>query len=165
MSAADTLTFDILAVDGGARRPSLADVGGGTHVDDATYPPPKTGEDLYADEVNQWAQLIQAMGRVCPLVILSVTFSGGTPSIATCQAPGTNVVAGTFTVTDNSTGNTSISFTATDLPPVTTVTAALNGTTVGMAPAASKTSSTSIRVVTKDASNVAADLPFTVMFW
>lgn len=163
MSSPDTLTWDLLVADGGARRPSLDDVGGAVLIDDPDDPPPVDGEDIYAAMGNQWAGQIQAIGKTVFSVAISVTFSGSTPSIAGIMATGTNVDASAFTVTDNGVGDTTLSWTSGDLPPMTcSPMASLNGTTPALAPAASKPTATSIRIVTKDASNVAADLPFTV---
>lgn len=117
MAASETLVFDIAAVDGGARRPSLDDVGSAILEDKAgTKAPPQDGKHLYKNMCNQWQLLLAALGRTAHPVIITVGFSGGTPFIDKIQAAGTNVVSADFTLVDNGVGSTSIQWTGTTLP-------------------------------------------------
>jgi len=119
MTAPDTLTWDLAAADGGPRRPSLEDVGGATHEDDAVFPPdPATMP--YAAELNQWAMQVAAFGKVVPSLILSVEFAGGAPAVVVASSPRSSVALGDFTVTDNGTGDTTITWPANTFPPEVT---------------------------------------------
>lgn len=116
MPASPTHVFDILAVDGGARRPDIEDVGGARLTELTGYEPSKSGADPYADMMNQWQHLLPAYGRVVPSVGISIRFSAGTPVIDVLDAAGSNIVAADFTITDNGDGNTSIQWASTLLP-------------------------------------------------
>ncbi len=113
MTVSNTLTWD----EDPPRRPGLSDITGGTKEDDPSSPPDPITMPT-ASEHNQSAAQIAALGVVAPLARLYVTFSGGTPSIANVLAPGTNVVAGDFTVVDNAAGDTTIHWASSVLPPV-----------------------------------------------
>jgi hypothetical protein len=68
-----TSVFD-LAV---PRRPTLTDVGGAAKENDPVAPPPDPVSMLTADDVNQWALLLQAIGRCVPLIMVFFSQSGG----------------------------------------------------------------------------------------
>ncbi len=120
MSSSNTSTFD----DNPPRRPGLSELGGGAKENSARFPPDPVKHPT-AEDFNQGSRQLEAQGRVGCLARLFVTFSAGTPSIAAVQALGANVVAGSFTVTDESTGSTLIKWKtgtgapAGALPPVT----------------------------------------------
>lgn len=98
------------------RRPGIDDVGGAAFIDDQAYPPdPETMPN--ADSENQNEKLAVGYGKVCPVAILDFEFSGGTPAITRMTAPGFNLEAADFTVTDSGNGNTLIEWDADTLPP------------------------------------------------
>jgi hypothetical protein len=114
MAAEVTNTWEILT-GAGARRPSLDDLGGAQFQDDLTDPPPKTGEDLYADAVNQLWMQVHALARVVPLARLTIDYNLGVPFIDALQAPSTLLGAGgalgaggSFTIVDNGNGDITI---------------------------------------------------------
>lgn len=88
-------------------RPGLDSVGGASFVDDSQYPPDPTTQ-LTAAAENQNEMLIVALSKVTPCAIISVTFSSGTPSIASLRAAGSVLAAGDFTVTDLGNGFTEL---------------------------------------------------------
>ena len=163
MAAANELTWDTAAEDGGARRPSLEDLGGAALEDDENDPPPDTGEMHYALMDNQVIKQAQATAKVAPGAIVSVTFSGSTPSITKAKGPGGAIATTTFTPTDNGVGDTSITHAAGALPPQDCEPeGTVNGATPGMISV--RSISNGVRVVTKDKDGNAVDLPFTVRF-
>lgn len=105
MASSNTLTFD----DDPPHRPGLSELGGGAKENSLQFPPNPVKHPT-AEDFNQMSLQHAAVGKVAPLAILFVTFSGGTPSIAACMAPGTDVVGGSFTVSDAGNGNTLISW-------------------------------------------------------
>ena len=119
MAASPIATFDITSGNGGARRPSLNDVGGAQLQDSTTKPPPRGGSHLYADMPNGWQCLLAALGRMCPLAILTIDYASGSPIVARIQSPGSDVIAGTFTLTLNSTGDVTIGWATSALPAIT----------------------------------------------
>jgi hypothetical protein len=156
------LSWKLEAADGGPRRPSLADVGGATLEDDTEYPPNRETM-IYADEANQWQMQIVAMGGVVPSLVLSVEISGGTPAVVAFTCPRDDLEIDDFTVTDNGTGDTTITWPADTFPPELTrpeltinqdVGALVGGTAVPV--------TNGVRVRTYDGSG-AEDLHFTVM--
>jgi hypothetical protein len=108
--SSSTLTFD----DSPPRRPSLDDVGGGQKVN-ATTPPDPVAQAT-AEDFNQISKQVVAHGALVPLARLFVTFSAGVPSITGMQSPSADLVVGDFTVTDNATGDTTISWIESSLP-------------------------------------------------
>jgi hypothetical protein len=118
ITAPETLTWDIAAVDGGPRRPSLEDLGGATLEDDALYPPdPATMP--YAKQLNQWAKQLEAVAAIVPFVAFSVQFFAGVPTIVafTCPRRTGVLILGTTGVTDLGDGDTSITWPAGTFPP------------------------------------------------
>jgi hypothetical protein len=97
------------------RRPSVDDAGGDQKVDDAAYPPdPK--EHATAAGWNQQSMQIAAMAKVVGACKLEVRFNAGVPFLQRVSAPGNNVLLETFTVTDNGTGDTTITWPAYTFP-------------------------------------------------
>ena len=158
--AVATLTYDLTIGDGGPRRPSLADVGNATLVDDD--PAPDKASMPYADQLNQWALQIAAMGRVCPVAIVLVTISAGTPAVANVTAPGTNVGVSSFSVVDHATGDTSLTWASDLLPaPLVPGKVSIYGATPGMI-SLDVVSVTEYRVRTLNSAGAAADLHWIV---
>ena len=157
MAAASTLTFDITP----PRRPSLDDIGGATLVDDAARPPHKATMP-YADQLNQCQLQIERLAAMTEVLTLTVTFAAGVPSVSQFTASRTTVVIGDFTVTDNGTGDTTITWPANT---VTTSTGGpvpgLNDTTVGGGITASLVA-LGVRVLTWTGAATPADRDFTV---
>lgn len=112
--ASPELTWDIAPEDGGARRPSLQDVGGATVMEVAPYP--DKASMIYADQINELQRQVAAQGKVADAARISVHYASGTPNITGATGPGTAVVPGLFTVTDNGTGDTSITWPDGTLP-------------------------------------------------
>lgn len=110
MPAPDTLVFDLDT----PRRPSLDDVDP-TLVDEAPFP--HEGEP-YANQLNQWARLCAAFGRISPVAILEVDFDGsGHPYIVTLIALSEVLVASDLpTPTDNGPGDTTVLWPADAFP-------------------------------------------------
>ena len=159
MVAPDTLTWDIDP----PRRPSLDDVGGATLQDHASKPPDKATMP-YADQLNQWAEQIERLAAMIEGVGLSVTFAAGTPSVSQFVAMRTTTVIGDFTVDDNGTGDTTITWPANTFPPsVLGPIVSINSDSDALAPRAFLVAN-GVRVKTKDSAGVAADLNFTVLW-
>lgn len=157
MAAASTLTWDITP----PRRPSLDDIGGATLADDAAYPPHKATMP-YADQLNQCQTQIERLAAMTEALTISVTFAAGVPSVSQFTSMRTTTVIGDFTVTDNGTGDTTITWPANA---VTTSTGgpmpALNDTTVGGGITASLVA-LGVRVLTWTGAATPADRNFTV---
>ncbi|HEX2882675.1 MAG TPA: hypothetical protein VHO25_24315 [Polyangiaceae bacterium] len=101
------------------RRPSTEDLAGDELVDDQEDPP---GPDMpCATGHNQMVKQITALNRVADSCRISVTFSGGTPSISKLTSAKTPslLLVGAFTVVDNGNGDTSITWPADTFPPHT----------------------------------------------
>lgn len=113
-AAPETLTWDIPLAEGGPRRPSLADVGGATVEERGR---PDRSRMLYADQVNQWAKQIAALGKVVFTCAISVEFGPNGPAVVAVLAAGTNVRAESFQITPEGPGQTLITWPAGTLPP------------------------------------------------
>lgn len=160
MAVPADLTWDLAVGDGGPQRPTLAAMGEAALVDDADYPPvaPTMPTSLM---LNQWQRQLAAQGKVIAALVVSIRFSGGTPSVYKFTTPGDTMVLGDLTVTDNGTGDTTIAWPSNMLPvSVAEPVVGVNGSTPGQASAEMPTA-TSVRVRTNNA-GVAADLAFTV---
>lgn len=162
MAAEETLTWEIAIADGGARRPTIADLGGADFVDDDDYPPPRDGSEPYATEYNQSKKQVRAVASVSPSAILTIDFAAGVPFIDKLMAPSSVLTAGDFTITDDGTGLTTIEWVSGTLPEIVCdplVTAngdgAVNAEVMGP---------TEILVRTF-ASGVAADVRFTIAIY
>jgi hypothetical protein len=99
------------------RRPSLDDMGGGDYENDTEFPPGP--DDPNAHDLNQMAKQVVAFAMLGAAVAIHVTFSGGTPSIASVQCVRADVNPASFVVTDNGDGDTSITHTGGKLPAAT----------------------------------------------
>jgi hypothetical protein len=164
-------TWDILAADGGARRPSLNDVGGCELVEDAIMVPPTNGTQLYKLMLEQWQRQLYAVAKTIPSATITLDFSAGTPFIDKLMAPGTlhvpSGVGATFLLTDNANGDTTITWASWRLPPFE---AAPTGTvndlvitspTVQVDVVAAAAGFSAVRVKTKDAGTL-RDLRVTI---
>lgn len=160
MSAAEEFTYDRAVIDGGAARPLIDDLGGQDWQDDAEYPPPRNGEDLYADAVKQVWQQVAAAHRVLPSAVISVTFSVGVPSIVKVRCCSAVLTSSDFTVTDNGTGDTSITWPAGALPPQDAEPEVSANWTPCLIEAHSITNG--VRIISTDSTNTAVNAPFTV---
>ena len=100
-------------------RPGIGDVGGGAKINDVLNPPdPQTMPT--AEDANQTAKQLVALGSVAAMAIFEVTIAAGTPSITALTTVRTDKVVGDFTVTDNGVGDTSIDWAAGTFPAKTT---------------------------------------------
>jgi hypothetical protein len=97
------------------RRPTVDDVGGAACEDDQDYPPDPNMPD--ANSWNQIGKLAACLPQVCPVAVISVTFSGGAPIVSYFAAPNLNLTSGDITPTDNGTGDTTLEWAADTFPP------------------------------------------------
>lgn len=158
LEAEETYTFDRAAVDGGAMRPSLDNLGGAELVDDETFGAiTKDGAEPYSKMLNQRAMQIRGAAYMIDSAKLTVDWPAGVPTIVYMKAPGTGVVVGDFTIAPagGGTGDFTITWTTTKLPPVgadPTVTPNALSDTTAVATIASATptaTQTQIRVQTR----------------
>jgi hypothetical protein len=112
--ALDTLSWDLDAGDGGPRRPSLDDLGGAQLEDDDPNPNPS---EPSAAPLNQMTLQASAIAKVIHAAVLFVEFTAGAPALTQLSAAGSLVNFGTFTVTDNGNGDTTITWPAQSSPP------------------------------------------------
>lgn len=163
MAASETFTWEIAVADGGARRPSIEDLGGVDLIDDPSYPPPRDGTHLYSDMVIQLIKQVHALAKMVPLAKLTIGFASGDPYIITLDTPNDNLMASDFTLTDNGTGDVTIEWDEGLLPPVSTapLTSVTTSTTNDVSISAYPPTATSVRVRVK-VGGVASDSPFTV---
>jgi hypothetical protein len=155
------LSWKLESGDGGPRRPSLADVGGATLEDDTEFPP-NPAKHPYADQLNQWAMQIEAVGRTVESLVLSVEISGGTPALVAFTCPRDDMEIDDFTVTDNGTGDTTITWPADTFPPeLTRPELTINQDVGGIVGGTAVSVTNGVRVRTYDGSG-AEDLHFTV---
>lgn len=98
------------------RRPSTDDLGGDKKQDDNEFPPDDV-EHFTAAGWNQIVQVVAALAKTIAVCKLEIRFVTGAPYVARASAPGTAIALGTFTVTDNSTGDTTITWPANTFPP------------------------------------------------
>lgn len=109
--------FALGAGEGGPRRPSLADLGGATVQNG--FPEPDRSRMVYGEQQNSIQHHAYAACRVADLVTFSIKFTTGTPSMDGVLAPNPAIGIPTFTVTDNGTGDTTITWAAGTFPPIT----------------------------------------------
>jgi hypothetical protein len=164
MTVPTTLTWSLGTSDGGPARPSVDAMGEASLENDALNAP-KAPQMPTAEMLNQWQRQIAAIGGVVPALIVSVRFSGGTPTLYKFAAPTTSLSFTDITVTDGGPGLTTISWPANILPPpVAEPCVSLNGTVSGM-PIVGYATTTSILVKTFDGTNSAADRDFTLQIF
>lgn len=162
--APETLTWDLGEDDGGARRPSIADLGGATVEDEA--PLPDKASMLYADQVNQWAKQLAAFAKIVPSAKISVRFTAGSPAIIAAGGPGTAVVPDLFEVTDNGPGDTTIAWDAGVLPLPTGIQPEVTMNQDGDFSINAVLGTNSVRVKSYTASSgVGADVHFTISIY
>ena len=111
MTAAETYTYD----DVPPRRPSLDDLGGSDYENDP-YNPPDRRTMPNAEAMNEQARNLAGLNRVCPVAVIHVTFTVGVPAILSVSGARSAISASDFTVTDNGTGDTSITWATSVLP-------------------------------------------------
>lgn len=157
MAAAEDLVFALAS----PRRPTADDVDA-TLEDDGVYPP-ATGMP-YADQLNQGLKLARACGLMIYVAKIEVHFAAGTPSVYGVNAANDSIVPGTFTVTDNGSGDTTITWPA-DTFPIATLspTASVVDTSHGswLQPTCS-TVTNGVRVKTRNSATTLADVNFIV---
>lgn len=145
MSADEVLTWDRALVDGGASRPTLALLDAGELLDDEAHPPVTDGTEPYAAQLNQWSKQIVAVGRVASSAIMTIDCSSGSVVKVALQTPSEILALTDFTITIDSTGVSTVSWTSGALPPMTcdpTLTLNSDGDYTGVALVASPTSIT-----------------------
>ncbi len=157
MASPNASTFDIAP----PYRPGNTDFNGSAKVDDSENPPDPTIMPSAA-EYNTLTKLMVAIGKVIPVAVISVKFAGGTPVVQFFSAPGSNVTLGTFTLTDNGIGDTTIGWPTNTFPPlVANPTVSLNGGSPAAAPIALPLSN-SVRVKTFNLAGSSTDIDYTV---
>lgn len=155
MVAPNANTFD-LAI---PRRPGTNDFNGVAKIDDSNEPPdPQTMPNAAEWNTIEW--LVLALGRVMPVLVLSILGSAS-PSVISFPCARSTVVIGTFTVTRNSAGDVSITwpantFPASASPPIVS----LNGSADGRITA--DAIANGVRVYSYNAAGAATDRSFTV---
>lgn len=113
MGAANGSTFDLTT----ARRPSSDDTGESLVLVDDVANPPDPNTMPTSAPWNTFAALTRAYGGVVAHTKISIHVVSGTPGISLVGSARKGVVAGTFTVTDNGAGDTSITWAAGTFPP------------------------------------------------
>lgn len=171
MPAPETFTWDLEAADGGPRRASLEDVGGGVLVDHQKYPPTTSGDMLYAAMGNQWQQQIAAANKVLPAAKIYVRFTGGVPAISAVTSMGNNVDVTSFVVTDLGNGDTRVSWPGDSpippplVPPEVTLSYRSGGPAlVPMCAPIVEPEATGARVRTWNSTGTLTDCDFTLIF-
>lgn len=145
-------------------RPSIAHLGDNDKENEPGFPPdPRYG--ITADGSNQRAWQLWALSKVVPAVKLSIRFDGGGApylhSVSGTMSEVSIVPGESFTVTDNGTGDTTISWSSDFMPPILTEPeACINGLTPGMISVQAGTQN--VRVLTLSSAGAATNLPFTV---
>lgn len=164
MSATGTLPWDLTPAEDGPRRGSVEDYGGATLEDED--PAPDKATMLYADLCNGLQRGVAAHDRAVFAVGIGVHFTGSTPAITQVTGPGEAASIGTsFTVTDNGTGDTTITWPAGTFPPsVLPPMVARNGGVVGGGIDVVAVTN-GVRVRTWNGSNAGTDYDFTVTVW
>jgi hypothetical protein len=165
MSIPSVSTWDVVSPDT-VRRATQSDLITALKVDDV-YAPPNIVEDPCAIEYNQFALQLASLNKTVPALVVSVTFTGGTPSVEYFSSPSGILVVGDLTVTDNGTGDTTVAWPSGKLPaPITHPLVSANHTGACGVTAYAPTA-TSVRVITvatpSGGANSAADAPFTVV--
>lgn len=142
------------------RLPSVEDLGGDAMIDDPGSPP-GAGEPSAA-AWNNFVRLLAGAGRMLPTASITVYFPSGAPVIESVVAMRTTIAAADFTLTDNGTGDTTIEWAATVLPPQSRPPKAYVCDTFPRVIGAYAPTSLSVRVVTITDAAVASNTRFTV---
>lgn len=158
---ASDYTFDLTP----ARRPSLNDLGGAAKVDDAEFPPdPQTMAT--AQNWNQFARLLEGIGKQIPFITITVNFSAGAPFIASVQCMRSTITTASFpTPTDNGNGDTTIDWTAiaTQFPPSNQAPEVhLIGDAAMLVPTADTSTANKVRIRTRNSAGTLTDMAFKV---
>lgn len=128
------MTIDVTAIptvstyeDTVSHRPDIdADLGGAIFENEADSTPAEDGTEPCAEVFNQIVKQVAALGGVAPLAIIVVDFSAGAPFIDALLCVNKTLSHGDFTLVDTAAGDTSIRWTTTSLPLLTTADCALN---------------------------------------
>jgi hypothetical protein len=157
MASPDTLVFDLAT----PRRPALDDLGGGGKVQTGT---PDPARHLTANDVNQWAKVIERLALTAPMIVVSVDYDGGgVPYVyQVASVAGAHLAPGDFTVTHTGTGDVTVAWPAGKVPPpgarptgtINSITSSILGIT--------QPTALSVRVRTRTDGGVSVDVPFTV---
>lgn len=155
MAAPNANTFSLPS----PRRPGSDDFNGIAKEDDQEFPPdPQTQPN--ADEWNTIEYVTLALGRVCPLLVLSLNDSFAYVGSA---SPNENLTFSAFTIAVNGTGDVSITWPANTLPASSIQPIAALNSGPGMIEAAQI--SNGVRVKTYDQTGAAASKAFTVSLY
>jgi len=95
------------------RRPGEGDVLAGTKENATPTVPPHM---LSAEEFEQMARLVVALGTMVPLIRISIGFDGSTPLLDSFMTVREDIIAGDFTLVDHAAGDTEIRFLASKFP-------------------------------------------------
>lgn len=96
-------------------RPSTDDLGGDNLRDDLVEPPVE-GEMPTAGGWNQRAMQVAALAAMTPAAKVYVKITASVPAVQAVIAPGSGIIPGTFTPTDNGTGDTTLTWPAGTFP-------------------------------------------------
>lgn len=112
----DRFTYDLVALDGGPRKPNLRDLGGDEMVDDD--PAPKKYEQVCAAWANGVTRMLAALARINGSVKVWVEFVAGNPTVFKVSAMGTLIDNATITPTLVATGQVELEWDENTLPPM-----------------------------------------------
>lgn len=146
-----------------ARRPTLADLGGGQKVDGPVRPDPVTM--ITSHDANEWGLVGAAIAAVCPLAIIVVTQTAGVYAVTGARAPGLGVIGGTFTVTKNNTGDVTLSWAAGALPGTIAAGFSLQNGAGDYGAEATLPNATSFRIKVKDGTSTSQESSFTAFIF
>jgi hypothetical protein len=157
MTASSTLTYDQAP----PRRPTVNDLGGGAKENDAANPPDPVRMPT-AEDANQTAKQVAAIGGIVPMVSISVRYDGSNnPYVYKRSSLRQDINWDQITVFEDALGEVFVEWTSGIIPePVLEPKAYLNGGTVGMISSARV--GDAVKVYTRNALNAAARLPFTL---
>ena len=144
------------------RRPSTDDLGGDTKQDNSDHPPDDV-EHFTAAAWNQLVKQVAALARVAASCKIEVRFTGATPFLSRISSPREDVTIATFTVTDNGSGDVSITWPADTFPtPVCSPTGlTLISSSTAVLDGHVEEITNGVRVRTKSG-GVATDIPWTL---
>lgn len=113
----DEYTYDLALVDGGPRRPDLADLGGEDFADNASSAPQK-GIDPYAGYYNEHARNLAGLNRLTPTARVWIEWDSGDSEwiIVGAEGMGSTIDDTSFTLTPVSAGIVTVSWDAGTLP-------------------------------------------------
>ena len=158
MAAIDYYPHDAAA----PQRISVEDLGGDQKINETGYAPGV--DEPGANEWNNLVRMCSALDKMTPLAIITLD-GAASPAITAVKSKRTTIAAADFTVTDNSTGNTSIEWAAGTLAPQTMQPRAyVHGATPHVVSATAPTA-LSVQVVTVTHAGAAADVPVTIEVW